>query len=163
MDIFFHQTEILIFLSISVNHFNENLKLLRTAWGLSQTVMAKRYSVSQSSYGRWEVDTEPRLDVLLELAEFFKVPFGDFITKKLEPKDIPPRWGMSKEYLKQPDETQLDTVEEASTEEVAALVQELRKVVAALAKLEAKLEKVEAEQLVLQRQVASLGEAVDGK
>jgi transcriptional regulator with XRE-family HTH domain len=104
MDIFFHHSEILIFISISVNYFNENLKLLRTAWGLSQTVMAKKYGVSQSSYGRWEVDTEPRLDVLLELAEYFKVSFGDFITKKLEPKDIPPRWG-GKEYPPQPEET----------------------------------------------------------
>jgi transcriptional regulator with XRE-family HTH domain len=123
MDIFSHHSEILIFLSISVNHFNENLKLLRTAWGLSQTVMAKKYGVSQSSYGRWEVDTEPRLDVLLELAEYFKVPFGDFITKKLELKDIPPRWG-GKEYQAQPEET-AKAVEEPGmimSDKVAALM-----------------------------------------
>lgn len=130
MDIFFHQTEILIFLSISVNHFNENLKLLRTAWGLSQTVMAKKYGVSQSSYGRWEVDTEPRLDVLLELAEYFKVPFGDFITKKLEPKDVPPRWGGEKEYPVQQEQAS-QQVEEPS-EEVAALAALVRKELAEL-------------------------------
>jgi transcriptional regulator with XRE-family HTH domain len=95
--------------------------------------MASNFQVSQSGYGNWEKTAEPSLDVLLELAEFFKVPFGDFITKKLEHKDIPPRWG-GREYPVQP-EPSSDVAEEVSHEEVAA-------VMAVLSKLQKTLEEV---------------------
>lgn len=96
---------------------------MRTTWRLSQTEMAQKFQVSQSSYKRWETDTEPRLDVIIELATFFKVQVGDLIAKKMEAKDIPPRWG-SREYPQQPEET-AKAVEEPSlvmSEKVAALM-----------------------------------------
>ena len=142
--------------------FSKNLIVLRTVWNISQLELAKKFRVVGPSYSRWENGTEPKYETLVEIALFFKISLDRLLTEELTPETAPPRWG-GREYPQQPDDPQLSTVEEASAEEVAALVQELRKVVAALAKLEAKLEKVEAEQLVLQRQVASLGEAVDGK
>jgi len=102
-----------------VKHFNHNLNLLRKGWGLSQTEMAAKFGVSQSAYGRWEDNAEPNLETLLALSEYFKVPFGDFITKKLEPQDVPPKHG-GRSYPPQP-VLPPDVMEDASHEEVAEL------------------------------------------
>lgn len=102
-------------------YFSENLTLLRKGWGLSQTEMASKFGVSQSAYGRWEDASEPNLDTLLALSDFFKVPFGDFITKKLEEKDIPPRWGT------QPTPSIADDSQKLTPEELTSLRGQVQK------------------------------------
>jgi transcriptional regulator with XRE-family HTH domain len=125
MELNSNQRNILIFLRKSVKYFNENLTLLRTGWGLSKKAMAEKFTVSQSTYARWEESTDPDLDTLLALADFFKVPFGDFITKKLAHKDIPPRWG-GREYPQQPDETQTEVQEPSGNEALRTEVGKLQ-------------------------------------
>jgi transcriptional regulator with XRE-family HTH domain len=124
---------------------------------MSQAELAEKFGVTSPSFGRWENGTEPSYDTLVALAAFFKISIDRLLTEELTPQRCPPRWG-GRSYPVQPEEPQPDTVEEASQEEVAALVQELRKVVATLAKVEAKLEKVEAEQLTQRKQIERLGE-----
>lgn len=156
-----------------MKHFAENLKLLRKAWGLSQTDMSNKFEVSQSTYGRWEDGAEPNLDTLLALAAFFKVPFGDFITKELKPEDVPPRWGGNEPATSTPEQ-----VEEPQGEyenQVSALkkeIDELKNFILKLSEqlltdrqdrvnLEREVEKMKWKLLALERQEETLADAVE--
>lgn len=51
-----------------------NLKDLRKEFGLSQKQMAEKLSISQQTYSDYEKGkTEPTIDTLIKISEFFKV------------------------------------------------------------------------------------------
>lgn len=55
-----------------LNNFAERLKELRRARGLTQRDMARQFRLSDVGYGAWERgDTEPSIDNLMRLCEFF--------------------------------------------------------------------------------------------
>ena len=54
--------------------FHEKLKVLRKKQGLTQTELGEKVGVKQSAYGKWENEkTEPSLEKLIVLADFFEV------------------------------------------------------------------------------------------
>ena len=54
------------------NRLAERLKELRRAKGLTQRDMARHFRLSDVGYGAWERgDTEPSIDNLMSLCEFF--------------------------------------------------------------------------------------------
>lgn len=58
----------------------DNLKKLRLAKGLSQQALADQLQISQQSVYKYENDiTEPNIDMLKELADFFDVSI-DYLT-----------------------------------------------------------------------------------
>lgn len=63
--------------------FHQNLEVLRKKKGLSQNNMGDRYGLSQSGYGRWESNTVPDLQTIVDLARFFEVSVDDLLTKDL--------------------------------------------------------------------------------
>lgn len=70
-------------------YFHQNLEVLRKGKGLSQSVMGDRYGLSQSGYGRWESNTVPDLETIVDLARFFEVTVDDLLTKDLS-QNTPP-------------------------------------------------------------------------
>ena len=57
-----------------LNLFSKRLKELRLSKGLKQTDLAKILEMSERGYRRWELsDTEPNLDKLIFLANYFNV------------------------------------------------------------------------------------------
>lgn len=53
---------------------NEQIKNLRTARGISQVQLAKHLGVTKQSISNWENDNiQPSIEMLIKLAEFFKV------------------------------------------------------------------------------------------
>ena len=54
------------------NRLAERLKMLRKAKGLTQRDMARHFRLSDVGYGGWERgDTEPSIDNIMRLCEFF--------------------------------------------------------------------------------------------
>lgn len=106
-----------------MNLFSKNLTLLRTVWGHSQLELAKKFNVVGPSYSRWENGTEPKYEVLVQIAQFFKISIDRLLTEELTPETCPPRWG-GREYPPQPEKT-AKAVEEPGvvmSERVAALM-----------------------------------------
>lgn len=59
------------------NKFSSRLKELREEEGLSQEKLGKIFSLTQPAIAKWESgEREPCLDLVLELAAFFKVTAG---------------------------------------------------------------------------------------
>ena len=57
-----------------MSKFNIRIKDLRIEKGLSTQQMATDFSVTVRTIQRWEIgETEPRLDVVIELAKYFGV------------------------------------------------------------------------------------------
>ncbi len=53
---------------------NEQIKKLRTAYGITQVQLAKHLGVTKQSVSNWENDNiQPSIDILIKLAEFFNV------------------------------------------------------------------------------------------
>ena len=53
---------------------NEQIKKLRTAHGITQVQLSKALGVTKQSVSNWENDNiQPSIDMLIRLAEYFKV------------------------------------------------------------------------------------------
>ncbi len=58
-----------------MNEFKEVLKGLRIQNNLTQKEIAKVIDVSERTYSRYETgDREPRIETLIKLADFYKIP-----------------------------------------------------------------------------------------
>lgn len=60
---------------------------------MTATELAKNFKVSVTSCTRWESGTEPTLEMVVSLANFFKVTLDELLTKEITPADVPPRYG----------------------------------------------------------------------
>ena len=62
-------------------NFNENLKNLRKAKGLTQSQLAKILSVDQRTISAWEKGIcEPNFSILLKLCELFDEDFNGILS-----------------------------------------------------------------------------------
>ena len=70
--------------------FNENLKTLRKAKGLSQEELAIRLNVVRQTVSKWEKGLSvPDADLLIRIADIFEVAVSELLGAKLESeKDI---------------------------------------------------------------------------
>lgn len=134
--------------------------------------MAHKFEVSQSTYGRWELDVEPNLDTLLALAAFFKMPFGDFITKRLKLEDVPPRWGKQAAATPEHEHASEPPGEYRSPDELEKDIRQLKDIILKLSeemlterqdriRLEDEVEKIKWQLLSLQRQEETLEQAIN--
>ncbi len=58
----------------------KNLKNLRKEFGISQKEIAEQLNISQQTYSDYENDkTEPTMELLIKLAEFFKITVDELI------------------------------------------------------------------------------------
>ena len=56
-----------------MKEFGDRLKMLRKECGLSENELSRQVHISQSVISHWEAEQKiPRLDSLINLAEFFK-------------------------------------------------------------------------------------------
>lgn len=125
---------------------------------MSQAEVAEHFNVTSPSYGRWESGTEPKYEVLVEIAKFFKISIDRLLTEELTPQTIPPRWGN-----KQSVQTEKNTENQAfqrnnELDELKALILDLKKDGDEERKLYAeRIDKLEMELLMLQRKVKAGG------
>ena len=63
--------------------FHKKLKSLRQSRRFSQAEMGEKFGVTQSAYGAWERETEPSLETLLRIADYFNVSVDDLLRKDL--------------------------------------------------------------------------------
>lgn len=64
----------------------QNLKYLREQRGMNQDELAKFLKTSRSTIANWEVgNKEPRLRMLVNIAEYFGVTLDDLVLKDLRP------------------------------------------------------------------------------
>lgn len=65
-------------------YFAENLRYLRNERGLTQVQLAKELGVTRSRIGSYEEKrSEPSLEVVVQIAEYFGTPVDLFITMNL--------------------------------------------------------------------------------
>lgn len=89
--------------------FHQNLKVIRKAWGISQKDVADKFQVSQGTVSAWEQSTVPPLEVIISLADYFKITVDDLLKKEFTRQNAPERWGR-REYPQQPDETVTENI-----------------------------------------------------
>lgn len=69
------------------NYLKSNLKFLREQKGLSQTKLAKKIGVNQTTIGRWESgEITPTVDNVVDLLKALNIPIeslGEFLGKDL--------------------------------------------------------------------------------
>lgn len=62
---------------------------LRTEKGLSQRQMAKKFNISQGTYNNWENGrTEPSIEQLIALADFFETSVDDIVEHQKSKKNV---------------------------------------------------------------------------
>lgn len=62
--------------------FCENLKALRKANGIDQSVLGERLSISSKTVSHWETGyTEPSINQLIALANFFDVTIDELVDR----------------------------------------------------------------------------------
>lgn len=67
-----------------MENFNENLKHYRTLSGLTQKSLADNLNITVRAYQRYESgEREPKLDVLIALADIFCISLDDLIGREL--------------------------------------------------------------------------------
>ena len=60
--------------------FKENLKSLRIAKGIGQSVLAEKMNISTKTISHWETGySEPSIAQLVQLAEFFDVSLDELV------------------------------------------------------------------------------------
>lgn len=59
--------------------FSQNLETLRVKNRRSKAEMAREFGVAFSSYKRWEEGTEPTLEVVVKIANYFDVSIDDLL------------------------------------------------------------------------------------
>ena len=63
-------------------NFGENIKRLRTSANLTQSELAKRLGIKQSSYVSWEQKkSNPTLELLEKLSDIYQMPIRKIIEK----------------------------------------------------------------------------------
>ena len=63
------------------NYFMHNLKQFRKEWNITQKQLADALHTTVKTISHWETGyTEPSIDQILELAEFFKVSLENLLT-----------------------------------------------------------------------------------
>ena len=69
--------------------FNANIKYLRQKHKISQQVLAEAMNIPRTTLGDYERGkTEPNLEMLVKLAEYFKVKLDDLLRKNLSHEDL---------------------------------------------------------------------------
>lgn len=62
------------------NYFSTNLKFIRENLGLSQSALAKKIGVNQTTIARWEDDNRtPTIDNALDVSEVLNVPLPELL------------------------------------------------------------------------------------
>ncbi len=59
---------------------NDNMRVLRETKSFSQEAFAQLFGIPRTSYRNFEVDTEPKFDVLLKLVELFRINLNKFLS-----------------------------------------------------------------------------------
>ena len=68
-----------------MNSFKEVLKGLRIEHDLTQKEIANIIDVSERTYSRYETgDREPRIDTLIKIAEYYKIPIDLLVGRYTE-------------------------------------------------------------------------------
>lgn len=138
--------------------FSQNLNTIRRAWKLSQAEVAEHFNVTSPSYGRWESGTEPKYEVLVEVAKFFKISIDRLLTEELTPQTVPPRWGKQHSVQMEKDAERQVFQSTNELEELKALILDLKKDGDEERKLYAeRIDKLEMELMMLQRKVKAGG------
>lgn len=66
------------------NFFSKNLKFMREKKGLSQTKLAEKIGVNQTTIARWEDDNRvPTIDNAVDVANALNIPLPDLLGKDL--------------------------------------------------------------------------------
>jgi transcriptional regulator with XRE-family HTH domain len=73
-----------------VNYFSRNLSLLRKLTGMSQSEIEAHTGIKRNTWSNWENQkSEPSLENLFKIAEFYNIEIGDLLSKNLtEDKEI---------------------------------------------------------------------------
>lgn len=75
-----------------MSYFNVNLRKLRKAWEHSQGDLAKMFNVSSTTISRWELNTEPSTEVIVAIADYFRISLDLFLKKEMTNAEIPARY-----------------------------------------------------------------------
>jgi transcriptional regulator with XRE-family HTH domain len=68
-----------------MNNLSKNLRILRKRKGLSQTQLAEKANITRSRLAAYESkNVEPRMEILIFMANFFEVSLDDLIISDLE-------------------------------------------------------------------------------
>lgn len=71
------------------NFFSHNLKKIRIAKNLNQSDLAKIFGLTRSTIGAYEEGrAEPKIDKIIEIANYFGIDVGHMLTKKLTINEI---------------------------------------------------------------------------
>lgn len=66
-----------------------NIKKIRGVKGLSQTSFANLFGLTRANIGSYEEQrAEPKLDVILKIADYYKIEIGKLVTKELTVNEI---------------------------------------------------------------------------
>ena len=69
--------------------FGKNIRKIRKVKNLSQSGFAKLFDLTRASVGSYEEGrAEPRIDTLLQIADYFYIPIEDIVNKELTANDI---------------------------------------------------------------------------
>lgn len=67
-----------------MSKIGSNIRKIRSVKGLSQTAFAEVFSISRANIGAYEEGrAEPKIDIAIEMANFFSIPLNDLFTKDL--------------------------------------------------------------------------------
>ncbi len=70
------------------NFTNSNVKFLREKKQISQEKMSNELKINQATLAKWECNSRKiTLDWAINLANYFDIPVGDFISKDLRKND----------------------------------------------------------------------------
>ncbi len=67
-----------------MSFFGKNIKKIRGVKGLSQQAFAELFDLKRATLGAYEEGrSEPKIDTLIKIANFFSIPIGDLLTAEL--------------------------------------------------------------------------------
>ncbi|EAR12557.1 putative prophage LambdaCh01, repressor protein [Polaribacter irgensii 23-P] len=67
-----------------MSFFGKNIKKIRVIKGLSQQVFAELFSLKRATLGAYEEGrSEPKIDTLIKVANYFSISIDDFLTKEI--------------------------------------------------------------------------------
>lgn len=67
-----------------MSHFGKNIKKIRGIKSLSQQAFAELFDLKRATLGAYEEErSEPKIDTIVQIANYFSIPIDDLLTKEL--------------------------------------------------------------------------------
>jgi transcriptional regulator with XRE-family HTH domain len=67
-----------------MSFFGKNIKKIRVIKGLSQQALAELFALKRATLGAYEEGrSEPKIDTIIKVANYFSIPIDDFLTKEI--------------------------------------------------------------------------------